>query len=160
MNFYDYLEKSAKEDGIERIVVGAIITNENGDVFLAKRREDDFMGGFFEIPGGNAERGESIYEALKREIKEETNFDIKEVISYIDRFDYLSGRCEKCRQFNFKVNVEGGPILLTEHDTYKWIKLEEIEDENNVSPEVKYGLMVYKYNEESKKNREKVKNVK
>lgn len=160
MEFYEYLEKSAKEDGIEKIVVGAIITNENGEVFLAKRKQDDFMGGFYEIPGGYTERGESLYDALKREIKEETNFNIKEVIAYIDRFDYLSGRCEKCRQFNFKVNVEGGPILLTEHDTYKWIKLEEIENENNVSPEVKYGLMVYKFNEEAKVNKERANNVK
>lgn len=148
MNFYEFLEKSAKEDGIEKIVVGAIITNKNGEIFLARRKQDDFMGGIYEIPGGNAEKGESIYDTLRREIKEETNLDIKEVIAYINSFDYLSGSGKKCRQFNFKVNVESGPILLTEHDTYKWIKLEEIEKENDISPELKYSLMVYKFNEE------------
>lgn len=56
MNFYDFLEANAKADGIERLVVGAIITNEKGEIFLAKRKADDFMGGIYEIPGGNAKK--------------------------------------------------------------------------------------------------------
>lgn len=150
MNFYDFLEKNAKAEGIERMVVGAIITNEKGEIFLARRKKDDFMGGFYEIPGGNAEKGESILDTLIREVKEETNLDIIKVNSYIDQFDYLSNSCKKCRQFNFKVEVKGGPILLTEHDEYKWINLQEIENEIGVSPEVKHGLLVYKFNEEQK----------
>ena len=59
------------------------------------------------------------------EVKEETNLDIKKVVSYVNYFDYLSGSNKKCRQFNFKVEVTGGPIILTEHDTYKWIDLED-----------------------------------
>lgn len=154
MRFYDFLEANAKADGIERLVVGAIITNEKGEIFLAKRKADDFMGGIYEIPGGNAKKGESILDTLIREIKEETNLDIKKVVSYIDQFDYLSGSCKKCRQFNFKVEVTGGPILLTEHDSYKWMSLNDIENENNISPEVKHGLLVYKFNEEQKKSEE------
>lgn len=153
MNFYDFLEENARADGIEKFVVGAIITNERGEIFLAKRKADDFMGGLYEIPGGNANKGEKILDTLIREIKEETNLDIKKVTSYIDQFDYLSGNSKKCRQFNFKVEVTGGPILLTEHDSYKWISLNEIETEKNISPEVKHGLLVYKFNEEKKMSR-------
>lgn len=159
MKFYDFLQKKATDDGIEKIVVGAVITNEKGDIFLAKRKMDDFMGGLYEIPGGNAEKGENIFDALLREIKEETNLDIREVVEYINQFDYLSESCEKCRQFNFKVNVTGGPILLTEHDTYKWTKLEDIEKETGISPEVKYGLLIYKFNEELKNRDKKILNV-
>lgn len=154
MKFYDFLEENAKADGIERLVVGAIITNEKGEIFLAKRKADDFMGGIYEIPGGNAKKGENVLDALIREIKEETNLDITKVVSYIDQFDYLSGSCKKCRQFNFKVEVKGGPILLTEHDSYKWMSLKNIENENNISPEVKHGLLVYKFNEEQKNAKE------
>lgn len=150
MSFYDFLQNKAIEDGIEKFVVGAVITNEKGEIFLAKRKKDDFMGGIYEIPGGNAKKGEGIYETLIREIKEETNLDIKKVESYIDQFDYLSRSCKKCRQFNFKVTTTGGPILLTEHDSYKWIELKEIDNEKEISPEVKHGLLVYKFNEEQK----------
>lgn len=146
MNFYEYLENRAKDDGIEKIVVGAMITNDNDEILLMKRKEDDFMGGIFEIPGGNAEDGEGIYEVLEREIKEETNFDLKRVISYINYFDYLSGSGKKSRQFNFKVEVTGGPIILTEHDTYRWVNLDEIETQN-VSDAVKESLIIYRFNE-------------
>ena len=146
MNFYEYLENKAKDDGVEKIVVGAVITNDNDEILLMKRKEDDFMGGIFEIPGGNAEDGEGIYEVLKREIKEETNFDLKRVISYINYFDYLSGSWKKSRQFNFKVEVTGGPIILTEHDTYRWVNLDEIETQN-VSDAVKESLIIYRFNE-------------
>ena len=118
MDFYQFLKNKAIEQGIEKFIVGAIITNEKGQVFLAKRKKDDFMGGIYEIPGGNTNKGENIYDTLVREIKEETNLTVDKVTSYIDQFDYLSSSCKKCRQFNFKVEVTGGPILLTEHDTY------------------------------------------
>ena len=75
MNFYEYLENSAKDNGVDKLVIGAVITNENGEVLLMKRKQDDFMGGIFEIPWRNAEEGESIYDILKREIKEETNLE-------------------------------------------------------------------------------------
>ena len=55
MNFYEYLEKRLKKDGIKKIVVGAIIVNDNNEVLLVRRKQDDFMGGFYEIPGGNSE---------------------------------------------------------------------------------------------------------
>lgn len=150
MNFYECLEKNAVNDGVDRLVVGAIITNENGEIFLAKRKQDDFMGGFYEIPGGNAEKGEGIYSTLLREIKEETNLNIEKVLSYIDYFDYKTNSGKKCRQFNFKVVVSNNSIVLTEHDSYKWISLNDIEKEDNISPEVKHTLLVYKFNEDSK----------
>ena len=69
-------------------------------------------------------------------------------MSYVNYFDYLSGSNKKCRQFNFKVEVTGGPIVLSEHDTYKWIGLEDIEKVDKISPEVKQVLLIYKFNEE------------
>ena len=150
MYFCEYLANKAKNDGINKLVVGAVITNEKGEVLLMKRKQDNFMRGIFEIPGESAKDGESIYDILKREIKEETNFDLTKVISYINYFDYLSRSGKKCRQFNFKVEVTGGPIVLTEHDTYKWVKLDEIETQD-VSNEIRECLMIYKFNESNYK---------
>lgn len=148
MEFYQFLKSMATENGIEKFIAGAIITNDKGEILLVKRKQDDFMGGIYEIPSGNLEKGESIYEALLRETKEETNLKVKKVKSYISQFDYLSRSCKKCRQFNFEVEVEEGKVLLTEHDSYKWISLEDIDSEKEISPELKYGLLIYKFNKE------------
>ena len=153
MSFYDNLKDNAKEDQIERLVVGAIITNKNAEILLIKRKADDFLGGIFEIPGGKVENKESILNALIREEKEETNLDVKNINSYIDKFEYLSGSGKKCRQFNFYVetNADEKKIKLTEHDTYKWINLDEIEAQNNISKELKDTLLIYKFNQEQKR---------
>ena len=148
MDFYEFLKKKAEEDGIEKFIAGAIITNEKNEVLIVRRKKDDFMGGIYEIPSGNLEKDENIYEALIRETKEETNLNVEKVESYIDQFEYLSGSCKKCRQFNFEVSVSEGEILLTEHDMYKWLPLNEIEKENEISPELKHSLMIYKFNKE------------
>ena len=153
MNFNHFLVNNAKDEKIENIAVGAIITNENGEIFLAKRNKNNFMGEFYELPGGKAKKDEDIYDTLVRGVKQETNMEITKINSYVDQFDYLSGSCKKCRQFNFKVEVDlKDKILLTEHESYKWIKLEDIEKEKSISPEVKNGLLIYVYNEFQKNN--------
>ena len=60
MDFYSFLENTAKADGIEKIVIGAVIANKNGEILLVKRKSNDFMGGIYEIPGGNKEENENI----------------------------------------------------------------------------------------------------
>ena len=110
----------AKKDGIQKFVVGAVILNKEGKFLLLNRPADDFMGGINELPSGKLEEGEGLLDALKREVKEETNLDVEKVIKYIDSFDYISGSGKKVRQFNFLINVKDGEIKLTEHDGFVW----------------------------------------
>lgn len=57
--------------------VGAIIVNERGEVFLAKRGPlAKNERGLWEFPGGSVEFGERLADALKREIQEEYGVDI------------------------------------------------------------------------------------
>lgn len=52
-------------------VVCAIIINDEGKVFAARRAEHKPHAGFWEFPGGKLEAGESAEQALEREIEEE-----------------------------------------------------------------------------------------
>ena len=72
------LVSDANRDGAYRLVVGAVVVNE-GCVLLLKRRRDDFMGGIYELPSGRVEAGESLSQALCREVAEETGLEIKEI---------------------------------------------------------------------------------
>ena len=124
--------QQAKKDGIERFVVGAVIVNK-GSILFVRRAQDDFMGGIYELPSGKVDHEESLTEALKREILEETNLTINNVIDLCDTFDYKSKSGIQTRQFNFIVSVGDIDTLKLdpkEHDLSEWIKFEDIESSN------------------------------
>ena len=144
MNKYNYLLEKAKEEKIEKNVVGAVIINRQGKILIMSRKLDDFMGGIDELPSGNMENGEDIPTALEREVKEETNCDLNEILFYIDSFDYKSGSGKKARQYNFAIKVkETDTIVLTEHDSYSWQTVEEIINNHKITTEVKKTIKKY-----------------
>ncbi|HEC37119.1 hypothetical protein LCGC14_0735910 [marine sediment metagenome] len=65
----------AKEARIGK-TVDAVIEDGKGNIVVIKRKYPPFQG-FYALPGGFVEKGEKLKHALIREIKEETNLDIK-----------------------------------------------------------------------------------
>lgn len=128
-SFFQELAKKAHFEGVEIMVASGVVTR--GDrVLLVRRSKDDFLGGLLEIPGGKVERGETIGDAVKREVLEETGLKVTEIVDYLGFFEYSSRRDRKCRQFNFEVRVkDDSKITLTEHDRYIWATEEDAEDE-------------------------------
>jgi len=63
---------------IQRTIVSAVIFSRDGKLLMGKK--DPRKGGVFSdcwhIPGGGVDEGETMIEALVREIKEETGLDI------------------------------------------------------------------------------------
>lgn len=77
--------------GVDYIGVGAgaIIFNNNGEIFLAKRgKEAGNEKHRWEFPGGSVEFGETLPNALRREILEEYGFII-EVRKLLDVVDHI-----------------------------------------------------------------------
>jgi 8-oxo-dGTP pyrophosphatase MutT (NUDIX family) len=56
-----------------RVAVSAIVWDENGRLLLQQRGDN----GYWCFPGGGVERGESIAEALCREVWEETGYTVR-----------------------------------------------------------------------------------
>jgi A/G-specific adenine glycosylase len=56
------------------IVAGAI--RRNGRYLIGRRQPGGLLGGLWELPGGKVESGETHKQALRREIKEETDLDV------------------------------------------------------------------------------------
>jgi len=112
------LLNQAAEDGVQKIVVRAVIML-NGKFLLLERAHSDFLGGLVVLPGGTVNAKEGILQALVREIKEETNLEITAIVAYLGSFDYLSSSGKKSRQLNFLVEIEGNiKIDKTEHSNY------------------------------------------
>lgn len=119
------LTSDAERDRVQQLVVGAVVAHD-GKILLLQRPADDFMGGIWELPSGKVDPGETLDQALIREVKEETGLDIARIRKYLGEFDYQSGSGKKSRQFNFTVDIlDPEPVQLTEHDAYTWTDLTE-----------------------------------
>jgi 8-oxo-dGTP diphosphatase len=142
-NFFEELKYQSQLNGIIRFVVAAVILNHDNQVLLLKRPENEFMGGIYELPSGKVEHGESLSEALIREVEEETSLCITKVVSYLGHFDYLSQKSQKTRQFNFIVEtLLYDQIQLSEHESYVWQSLENVQDCNITDSTINILLQV------------------
>ena len=109
-------------------VVAAVIkaANEQGEpmIFATQRGYGDLKGGW-EFPGGKIEEGETPKEALKREIMEELDTEIK-VGKLIDTIEYdypafhLSMDCFWCE-------VVAGHLELKEAEAAKWLTKDQLD---------------------------------
>ena len=103
-------------------VVAAVILS-GGKIFATQRGYGDFKGGW-EFPGGKIEAGETPEAALKREISEEleTQIRVGELIDTIE-YDYpeflLSMDCFWCEIIN-------GNLVLKEHEAARWLDKENL----------------------------------
>ncbi|QIL88408.1 8-oxo-dGTP diphosphatase MutT [Microbulbifer harenosus] len=79
------------EAGLKKCVhvaVGVIIGGD-GRILLAKRPDHLHMGGRWEFPGGKVEDGESIQQAMTRELREELDIGVLAMEKLIEvRHDY------------------------------------------------------------------------
>ena len=98
-------------------VVAAVIKHE-GKIFATQRGYGEFKDGW-EFPGGKMESGESPQEALKREIKEELDTDIRvgKLIKTVDT-DYPTFHIT---MHVFWAEVVSGELKLLEHAAAKWL---------------------------------------
>lgn len=58
-------------------VAAGILLDPEGRYLLGQRPEGKPYAGYWEVPGGKIEVGESVFDALKRELQEELGIDIE-----------------------------------------------------------------------------------
>jgi 8-oxo-dGTP diphosphatase len=104
-----------------KLVVGMLIDE---DKFLIGRRKPDNKNypDMWELPGGKIEEGESPWEAINREWKEELDINIR-VLHQIPEREML-----ETMVYPFIIRYESGKAKKNEHSDIKFIKLSEIND--------------------------------
>lgn len=65
------------------VAVGVILRD--GELFIAKRQGDQHLAGLWEFPGGKVESGETVLDALKRELHEELGIDVLHATPLIEQ---------------------------------------------------------------------------
>ncbi len=106
-----------------RAVVG-VLRKKNNEILIAQRRKSQFMGGFWELPGGKIEAGETPEQALNRELNEELGVRVERlnlhqtmVYSYADRVVELS---------IYNVNQSQNTPLGIEGQAIAWVKVADL----------------------------------
>lgn len=117
-----------------KVKIRAVAILINGDKVLLIHRKNEKE--YFVFPGGGVEEGETVEQAVIREMQEETTIDVK-----INKLLYHHIYDDGCEQFFYLCDyINGEPklsedseekiMMLEGKDFYEplWVKIEELED--------------------------------
>ena len=110
-------------------VVGALLRDKENRIFSCMRPDGDAWAGWWEFPGGKVDPGESMQEALSREIKEELGILVspKSKICEIDHS--YEDRDVNLHIFDCGL-VDPQEITLMEHGDSRWLAREDLLEVN------------------------------
>ena len=105
-------------------VVAGLIQDEKGRFLVTRRRAGSHLAGFWEFPGGKRESGESLEDALRRELAEELSarFEVGERVETV-QWEYP----ERTIVIHFyRCRLESGTIEPREDQAMDWVAPERL----------------------------------
>ena len=105
--------------------VHALILNEQNKVLITRRSAaENYMPLLWDIPGGSVDMGETVEEALVREVKEETKLNILPIKPIYVHTELSHLPSAQLIQIVYKCDYLGGDITLDteEHDEFQWVE--------------------------------------
>jgi len=107
--------------------VGALVVNKDGDILIVRSSK---WHDKFTVPGGHIELGERAEDAIKREVKEETNLDvvpIKLLLVQQAIYPYHYHKHEHFVFMDYVCQAQSSEVKLDgrELQHYVWVKPEE-----------------------------------
>ncbi len=139
----DQLRQGGDDRPMVEVAVG-VLMQADGSFLLTSRPVGKPYAGYWEFPGGKLEAGESIEEALSRELNEELGLTIGEAKAWkVEVVDYPHALV---RLHFFKVTQWSGELQMKEQQSYAWSVLPV-----GVSPILPGALPVLEWLEQERK---------
>jgi 8-oxo-dGTP diphosphatase len=108
---------------LTHVAVGIVFDQAN-KVLIALRPDDKQEGGFWEFPGGKIEPGETVEEALKRELLEEVGITLQQA-SFLIQHEY-SYQNRRVALDVWTIKQFSGKAYGKEGQRIAWVTLEEL----------------------------------
>lgn len=124
-NLQDQLPIKIKRKPVPHYQVTAAVIRRTGRVLIAQRPFGGRLGGLWEFPGGKQERGETLPQCLRREIKEELGVRIK-VGKFITAIDHAYTHFT-ITLHAFECEVAAGSPKALGVEQFKWVRLMELD---------------------------------
>lgn len=113
-----------REGGVDRAVVDVavgVLIRAEGDFLLTSRPVGKVYEGYWEFPGGKLEPGETVTQALARELHEELGISVGDVAPWkVELVDYPHAlvRLNFCKVFSWT-----GDLQMREAQSFSWQQL-------------------------------------
>jgi mutator protein MutT len=105
---------------METVPVVASVIHKEDRVLVAKRPKHKRHGGLWEFPGGKMLEGESVLDAVSRELLEELN------VATVSVGDILFASQDEAFLIQFVVaQIDGEPESI-EHSEIRWVTMDEV----------------------------------
>lgn len=110
--------------GVDRAVVDVavgVLIRADGDFLLTSRPVGKVYEGYWEFPGGKLEQGETVTQALARELYEELGITVGDVVHWkVELVDYPHAlvRLNFCKVFSWT-----GDLQMREAQSFSWQQL-------------------------------------
>lgn len=129
----------------EIFVAAGLILKPDGSLLLGQRPADKPWAGWWELPGGKIEAGETVLQALARELKEEIDIEVTEAtpwVHYVHEYPKNIVHLTFCKVTGWRGTPQGlenqqlawidpkgpvqvGPLLPATEPPLRWLRLPE-----------------------------------
>ncbi len=106
-----------------KAVVG-VLRNKNQEILIAKRKKEQFMGSFWELPGGKIEADESKKQTVIRELKEELGIQVNQLILHQTMMHKYEDRIVQLSIYN--INEYQNTPLSAEAQAISWVNIDDL----------------------------------
>lgn len=117
-----------------QVGVKALLKNQEGKYLLVRRSSEKYpeVGAKWDIVGGRIDPSSTLFENLKREIKEEVNLDLLEEPKLLAAQDIMRIPGRHVVRLTYLGSIDGEPKLDDDHTEYKWFTLDELKQLENL----------------------------
>jgi 8-oxo-dGTP diphosphatase len=107
-------------------VAGALVVDDAGRIFFQRRSpQRKLFPNTWDIVGGHLEPGETVDEALRREVTEETGWRVSVVLGRVGEYSYTGEDGLTRHETDFLVRVDGDlsrpQLEVGKHTEFRWL---------------------------------------